>query len=169
MKEIEAILAPIDGYLLNMPRNPMKGWYELEIAIPKNWVFDQNDEIGIEVSSENEVGKLLKIFPKNDAVVIDDLILFVKIIITTNQKIAEKELEFKAQMEEMKNGLEVKAREFFKELDELKESSFQTLNEKFVSDLNSGSETRQKRIYKPRASKIPQLSGVTETNVSSPA
>jgi len=148
MKEIESILAPITGYMKSLYRNPQEGWYEMEIAIPKNWVFDENDEIAIEILSENEVGKLLKISPKNLNVVADDLVLFVEIIINTNQKIADKELEFKQQMEDMKNGLEVKAREFFKELDELKENSFRKLNDSFVTGLAATKKERKKRTPK---------------------
>jgi hypothetical protein len=156
MKEIESILAPITGYMKSLYRNPQEGWYEMEIAIPKNWVFDENEEISIEVLSENDLGKLLKISPKNQNVVADDLVLFVEIIINTNQRIAEKELEFKQQMEDMKSGLETKAREFFKELDELKENSFRKLNDNFVNGLAATKKERRKRTPK-----VPVVSGDT--------
>jgi hypothetical protein len=161
MKDIEAILAPITGYMKSLYRNPQQGWYEMEIGIPKNWVFDENDEIAIETLSENEVGRMLRISPKNQNVVADDLVLFVEIIINTNQRIAEKELEFKRQMEDMKSGLETKAREFFKELDELKENSFRKLNDNFVSGLAETKKTRRKRTPK-----VPTISGDT-TNYGS--
>jgi hypothetical protein len=156
MKDLEGILAPITGNMKSLYRNPQEGWYEMEIAIPKNWVFDENDEIAIETLSENEVGKLLRISPKNQSVVADDLVLFVEIIINTNQRIAEKELEFKRQMEDMKTGLETKAREFFKELDELKENSFKKLNDNFVNGLAETKKTRRKRTPK-----VPDISGDT--------
>lgn len=160
MKEVESILEPINGYLNTMTRNTVKGWYELEVGIPKNWVFNENEEIGIEVISENDEGKLLKIFPKNSDVVVDDLFLFVKIVINTNQKIAEKEVEFKGQLEEMKMGIEKKAKEFFKELDELKENSFKKLNDNFVSGLTN--------IKKERKKRTPKVHVVTEETHTSP-
>jgi SMC interacting uncharacterized protein involved in chromosome segregation len=159
MKEVESILEPISGCLSSITRNTVNGWYELEIGIPKNWVFTENDEIGIEVVSEIDEGKLLKIFPKNVEIVIDDLINFVNIVVNTNKKIAKKEEEFKAQMEEMKKGLEQKASDFFKELDELKENSFKKLNDNFIDGLNQTKKERKKRTLKSN-----NVSGDTETN-----
>lgn len=160
MKEIETILEPITGYLMSITRNPMKGWYEMEVGIPKNWVFNENNEIYVEVVTEGEVGKVLKIIPKRQSVAIDDLVLFVRIVISTNKKIADKELEFKAQMEEMKKGLERKASDFFKELDELKENSFKKLNDNFVEGLTEVKKERKKRTPKQT------LSGDTSSNRS---
>jgi len=151
MKAVESALESISGNFKSLYRNPMEGWYELEVGIPKNWVFNENDEIGVEVISENEIGKLLKIFPKNSNVVADDLILFVGIVIHTNKRIAEKEEEFKSQMEEMRKGLERKASEFFKELDDLKENSFKKLNDNFVDGL-----TEVKKVRKKRTPKVPK-------------
>lgn len=159
MKEIESILEPIAGYLSSITRNTVAGWYELTIGIHKNWVFNDNNEIGIEVLSEMETGKLLKIFPKNTDVVIDDLVLFVNVIIDTNQKIAEKEKEFADKMEEMKKSLEKQASEFYKELDELKDNSFKKLNDKFVAGLNG-----EKKTIRHRRTKAQMLSGSTRTD-----
>ena len=46
MKTIDIALQPIIDYLISISRNTVKGWYELEVGIPKGWVFDENDEIG---------------------------------------------------------------------------------------------------------------------------
>ena len=156
MKEIETILEPITGHLVSITRNPMKGWYEMEVGVPINWVFNENNEIDVEVVRETESGRLLKIIPKNQNVGVDDLVLFVRIVIDTNKKIADKELEFKAEMEAMKKGLERKASDFFKELDELKENSFKKLNDNFVESLGEAKKTR-----KPRAPKITVITGNT--------
>ena len=160
MKEIESILEPITGNLNCIKRNSMEGWYEMEIGIPNNWVFNENDEIGVEIISETEMGKLIKIIPKNRNIVVDDLVLFAKIVINTNQKIAEREVEFKSQLEEMKKGIEKKASEFFKELDELKENSFKKLNDNFVAGLNG-----EKRQRKKRTRKVHTPSGDTQTHI----
>lgn len=151
MKEIEAILNPITGYLSSISRNTENGYYELEIGIPKNWVFNQNNEVGVEIISENDAGKLLKIFPKKNSVVIDDLILFVHIIINTNERIATKEKEFADKMEEMKKSLERQASDFYKELDELKDNSFKKLNDRFTNELNNNQVIKKER--KPRTPK----------------
>ena len=87
MKELESILHPISSNFVLLTRNPMRGWFELQIGIPNNWAFSANDEIDVEIINETEVGKVIKIFPKNDNLVVDDLVLFAEIIINTNKKI----------------------------------------------------------------------------------
>ena len=47
MGEVQTILEPISGYLKTLNRDTVKGWYQLEIGIPKNWVFNENNEIGV--------------------------------------------------------------------------------------------------------------------------
>jgi hypothetical protein len=145
MKIIESIIEPITGYLKCMVRNTEKGWYELEVGIHKNWVFDENNEIGCEIIAELDGGKLIKIFPKNENIVIDDLFLFVEVIIKTNEQIAEREKQFAAQMEEMKKSLELQASEFYKELDELKENSFKKINDNFVVELKKDSGNKKSK------------------------
>ncbi len=150
MKLIEEALQPTDGYIKSFTRNTVNGWWELEIGLPKAWVFGENKEIKCEVLLENEIGKLIKISPKNHTVVIDDLIKFVEIIIETNQRIAEKENEFTDRMQEMKSVLEKEAKKFYRELDELKINSFKNLNENFAKTLGSNEE---KKPRKPRQKK----------------
>ena len=115
MKPIQAALVPTDGYIKSFTRNTVEGWWELEVGLPKNWVYDENIKVGCEVVFENEVGKLVKIFPKKTDVVIDDLITFVEVIIKTNERIAEKEKQFTDKMQEMKSNLEKEAIQFLRD------------------------------------------------------
>ena len=144
-------LDAITGYLITIKRNTFEGWYELEIGMPFNWVFDENEEINCDVLEESEAGKLVLISPKNPDVPIDALITFVEVIIETNDRIAEKEKEFVDKMLEMKASLEAKAKEFYKELDELRENSFREKNEAFTKTLrpveNVKEEKKEKRQY----------------------
>jgi hypothetical protein len=160
MKTIEAALEPITGYLISISRDTINGWYELQVGIPNNWVFDENEEVKCEVISKADVGKLIKISPKDNDVVIDDLITFVEVIIETNKKIAEKEKQFTDKMEEMKSLLEKEAKKFYEELDELKDNSFKHLNDNFVKNLHS-EEKKETRGRKPKAIIV---SGGTGTN-----
>jgi hypothetical protein len=132
MKTIELALQPITGYLISISRNTVSGWYELEVGIPKGWVFDENDEIKCEVLTKTDAGSLVKISPKNADAVIDDLVAFVEVILETNKKIADKEKEFTDKMEEMKGKLEKEAKKFYEELDELRQNSFKKNNDNFV-------------------------------------
>jgi hypothetical protein len=161
MKPIQAALASTDGYITSFKRNTVEGWWEIEIGLPQAWVFDENDKIKCEVLAEAEMGKLIKISPKNSKVVIDDLILFVEIIIATNQRIAEKEKQFTDKMAEMKGMLEQEAKKFYKELDELKETSFKKVGENFVKGL----QTTEKKPRKPRTPK-PKVTDGEVTNTT---
>jgi len=153
MKAIESALEPITGYLISISRNTVNGWYEMEVGIPKGWVFNENKEIKCEVISEPEGGKIIKISPKNSKTVIDDLVLFVEIIIETNAKIAEKEKEFTNKMEEMKGVLEKEAKKFYEELDELKENSFKNLNANFEKSMR-GEDTEEKKRHRRTKAEI---------------
>jgi uncharacterized protein with von Willebrand factor type A (vWA) domain len=126
----------------------MNGWYEIEIGLPNSWVFDDNNEIKCEIISKSDAGKLIKVVPKNEKIVIDDLISFVEIIIETNEKIAEKEKEFTNKMEQMKGMLESEAKKFYEELDELKSNSFKKHNDNFVKELQSCSGEKKQRRSK---------------------
>lgn len=144
MREVEEKLKTITGYLLSIKRNTVSGWYELEIGLPNKWIFNENEAIGCEIINESDSGKLVKIFPKNNNVIIDELIQFVSIIIDTNKEIEKKEKEFTSQLEEMKKMFELKAADFYKELDELKVNSFKTVNDKFVGNLKKDNRGRKK-------------------------
>lgn len=141
----------IEGNLLLMERNTEKGWFEFEIGIPANWVFDENRQISCEVIKETDAGKLIRVAPKNKKITLDDLIRFVEIILETNQKIAEKEKEFTDSMETMKAELEKKAKQYYEELDKLKEDSFKKAGDKFVEDVTEKRKTTStsKRGRKP--------------------
>lgn len=128
MKPIEAALEPITGYLVCIKRNPKSGWYELEVGLPASWVYDtEHSDVEVSIVSENETGKLIKIFPRKIEVCIDDLIAFAIAIIETNERIAEKEKQFTNKMQEMRNVLENEAKKFYQELDELKQNSFKAI------------------------------------------
>lgn len=149
MKPIENALEPITGYLFTITRNTEKGWYELTVGIPKGWVYNDNDEIFCEIINESEEGRLIKIAPKNENITVDDLVDFVVVILSTNEKIAQKEKEFTNEVEEMKKQLEEKARNFYKELDELKDNSFKKNSDEFVKSLQSQKEEK-KKVGRPR-------------------
>ena len=144
MGVIENALKPVDGHLISMSRNPMKGWYEIEVGVYKSWVFDSNKDIECEIIAEDDDGKLLKIFPKHGKVTVDDLIRFVELIIETNERIAAKEREFAKEMEKMKELLEEKAKSFYTELDTLKDTSFKNLTASLEKGLSEKSTTPKK-------------------------
>lgn len=170
MKTIESLLEPITGYLISITRNAMEGWYEMQIGIPKGWVFNENKEIKCEVLNEVEGGKIIKITPKNPDIVIDDLVSFVGIIMETNKKIAEKEKEFTDRMTAMKENLEKEVKAYYEELDKMRENSFNNRNADFEKSLRPESEEKKHRFRRTKAemeaekaAKTVITSGTTET------
>jgi hypothetical protein len=150
MKTIETLIEPITGYLISITRNAMEGWYELQIGIPKGWVFNENKEIKCEILNEAESGKIIKISPKNPDIVIDDLISFVGIIMETNKKIAEKEKEFTDRMTTMKENLEKEVKAYYEELDKMRADSFNDRNADFEKNLRPETE-KEKRHRRTKA------------------
>jgi hypothetical protein len=128
-------LKPLEGYLISIEIDTINGWYELKIGIPKNWVYKENSNFKIEEVLKSEDGIILKVTPKNNDVVIDDLIDFVLLIIDTNFKIVEKEKEFESKINEIKKQLEDQAKSFYKDIDEMKEKSFSVF-EKVELEIN---------------------------------
>jgi len=154
MKVVYEKLKPLDGYLVSIVVNTINGWYELEIGLPINWIYDENSEVGCSVISKNDNGVLLKIHPKNENVVIDDLINFVKIIIETNIKIEEKEKEFTDKMKKMKEQLEEEARKFYDELDDMKNKSFKNFNDTFVEEIKSEKKSKNSKKTSTKTKEI---------------
>jgi len=126
--QVEEGLKPIEGYMLSLRRDTMNGWYEMEIGLPAGWIFRGNDYIECEVVNETKAGTLIKIYPKTEGVLVDDLISFVQLILSTNSKIAEKEKEFTDSLELSKEQLNAVAKRFYTELDDLKKKSFTTFD-----------------------------------------
>lgn len=137
MKLIESALDQTTGYLISIERDTVNSCYFIKFGIPKKWVYDSNNDIECEVLHENESGSIIKISPKNDNIVIDDLIEFSNIIVETNERIAKKEEEFKERMNVIKLSMEIEAKEFFTELDALKETSFKVISDNFANKLHS--------------------------------
>lgn len=155
-------LEPTDGYIMSFKRNTVDGWWEAEIGLPKNWVFNNSKNIKCEVLDESDIGKLVKISPQVNTVLIDDLISFIEIIMETNQKIAEKEKQFTDKMDEMKKLLEKEAKQFYEELDKLKENSFN----KIGSDNNIiVEEKKETRGRKPKVKEVTTNSSASDVQV----
>ncbi|MFW6246567.1 MAG: hypothetical protein ACOC22_00125 [bacterium] len=166
MGVVENELKRVEGHLISMSRNPMKGWYEIEVGVYKSWVFDNNKDIECKIIAEDDDGKLLKISPKNNKVTVDELIRFVELIIETNERIAEKEREFAKEMEKMKELLEEKAKSFYTELDSLKDSSFKNLGlslEKGFSNTEIESPKKRGRGRPPKKSQTTSNNVITGT------
>ena len=130
MKQLEKALNKIDGYLLSIKRDTVKGQYELEVGIPKSWAYKSTEKIECETIHETKQGDIVKISPNKEDVVVDDLIEFVNIIIDTNQKIAKMQEDFDKQMEKTKEDLEKQVKSFMEKIEDMKDSSFEEMEKR---------------------------------------
>jgi len=147
MKNLQAILNGLEGYLISIQRNAEEAMYELEVGIPKNWVYKPTKRIDYETIHEGDNGSIIKVFGIKDDVVIDDLIDFVEVIIETNKRIQLMQEEFDQRMIETKKQLEHQALEFYERLDEVKETSFKSIDEQLQ-------ETKRRKEVKTEKSEI---------------
>ena len=127
---VENILEPLDGYLASLKRNTIEGWYELEVGLPKDWVYKETNLIECKVIIKSDDGVLVKVAPKEKGITVDDLIDYVQLIVETNERIESKEQEFKESITQVKKDLEEKAKKFYEELDKMKEITFTEFDEK---------------------------------------
>lgn len=137
MDIIHKTLEPISEYVLSFVRDTDNGWYYAEFGIPKSWEIKENEDIAYEIIKETDVGRLIKIFPKNENVIFDDLVLFIKIIVKTNEKIGEMEKSFLKEIEDSKKNLEEKIEGFYSELNKYKEQAFSKLEDNLEKEFKT--------------------------------
>ena len=137
---------------MSIIRNSDTGNYDLEVGIPATWVYKGTPEISCEVIHSADNGKIIMISQINDNLIIDDLVKYVGTIISTNGKIAEKEREFADRIQKIKDNIEDEANVYKKELEALKEKSFEIL---------SSSTIKVNRVLDeldiPEASEVPSI------------
>lgn len=131
MSVINDKIKPIDQYLIEISKNTVTDLFELKIGIPYSWEYKSNKKIDCEVLLENEEnnGKILKIFPLDDKIIIDDLIDYAVVIVNTNAKIVEMQEKFNKEIEKTKITLEGKIKEFMGDIDDYKKNAFENLFE----------------------------------------
>lgn len=159
MSIIQEGLEPLNGYLFSVKRDTVKGWYFLEVGLPKSWVYKGNDVICCNKTGSWDKGILLSIAPLVKGVTVDDLIIFATLILETNTKIVEKEKEFVDRIESVKNGLQKEKDKFYKELDDLKEKSFNLFD-------NKPSKEEKKGRGRPAGSKNKKKNEKEETSIA---
>ena len=142
MGSIEKSLEPVTGYLYQIFRNVETEKYEIIGGIPPTWVFKSTNKIICEELNKTENGLLIRIYSNDKNVDLDDLIEFFIKIIKINENIAEKEKIFATELEKMKNEIENRIKNFYEELNKLKENSFKS--DGIVNDnINSENENKE--------------------------
>lgn len=149
MRTLENILRKLEGKLLSIERNTESGRYEMKIGLPSNWIFEENNDVEVDILTETENAVLLKLIPANDDIVIDDLIDYMNIVIDINEEIAKKEEEFNKRMEERKNELKAEAEMFFDQLEQLKRQKFKLVGDENNEEVNEKAKKRGRPKIEP--------------------
>jgi D-ribose pyranose/furanose isomerase RbsD len=141
-------LKPIYNYLITIDWNIEKEWLELTVGLPKEWEYKENKSINFEIINETDVGRVIKLIPKNNVVIIDDLVEYVEIVIRVNNEIEIKKQEFTKEMEEMKKTFQQKISDFYDTLDQEKKKSFDliTTDKKPIKNITKTSSGNRKKI-----------------------
>lgn len=106
-KPVAEKLKPIDGYVLGVNRNTENGYYELNIGVPKDWEILTSKTILSEVILHHEEnGDILRIYSKDEDVVIDDLLDFVIEIVKSNEEIEQIQRELDEELANKRKNLE---------------------------------------------------------------
>ncbi len=116
-------IAPIEEYFYKLDLNPETQSYELYMGVPNDWLHDMVMNLyEIELISESETGKLIKLFLNSEDKIatIDDLIDFSVLIVTRNNEILSKIREKERELLEMKDKMIQKQMELSVEIENLK-------------------------------------------------
>ncbi len=160
MGVIQDKLKPIFNYLISIEWNIEKEWLELIIGLPKEWEYKENKSIKCESFDETDVGRYMRLSPKNETVVVDDLVDYVEIIIKVNNEIEQKQKEFAKEMEEMKLAFQQKITDFYDTLDQEKKKSFELI----INDVDE--KKQQKPTSRGTTKKSEKTTGiVSETTI----
>lgn len=183
MNTIDALLKPLDGYLISITRNTKNGWYELQVGFPVKWVYKSTKDVTCDLINENEIGVLVRIYPARDGIDVDNLVDFVKMVIDVNQKILDKEREFNERIKHMKEMLEEETRKFYEELDGIKERSFKVFDEENpvnnpgqdeedsndmakATNKKGGKKNNNVGIFRKSGVSITEIDGVSESEIN---
>lgn len=131
---IQEALKLSEGYVISFQRNTTKGYYELKVGLPKEWIYDDNEEVKCTILNETDSGKILLIEPQKEDIVIDHLIIFLNKLINVNNRIAERKKEIEKQIENHKAAFEKQVEILYEELNNQKISSLWD-EEKYGADV----------------------------------
>jgi len=131
---IQDTFKSIDGYLISIERDTENGWYFLKVGIPIDWVFKGNKSIACDVIQESELGKIVNVKPKKNGITVDDLVEFISLIERTNAIIVEKQKEIDERLTEAKEALKIEMEEKLGELENLKEESFMSFDQRMKNE-----------------------------------
>lgn len=137
MKNVQENFNKIKEYLLSMESDPVNGWYSFQIGLPSKWVCSGNDLIECVKVAESDEGILYRLTPKDESMIIDELISFVEFVIEINNEIEEKERFYQEEKKRLAEMLNEKLGKTFTELTDLKKESFKAFgsNIKKTKDL----------------------------------
>ncbi|MFW6243344.1 MAG: hypothetical protein ACOC2W_04225 [bacterium] len=135
-KSINEKFKKIEDYFIKAVNNFEENRIEFEIGFPEKWYYKSNDIIKCEEDNVEGVGKILKIYPQEEGYYIEDTINFIIKTIETNNRISEMEKSFKEKMESEKEKIQKEVDNFYSQIEELREKSFDNIDDDEQIDQN---------------------------------
>lgn len=118
----------ISEYLIKIENNSEKNKLEFEIGLPIKWYIKGTNNIICECVAEiDDEGKIFKVYAEDDNV--DEIFNFVIKTISTNIEIAEMERNFQDKVNLDKERIKKEVQEFYDKIEELREKSFENLDD----------------------------------------
>lgn len=146
MGTVQKKLETLDGYLIRIERNPEIGAYYIVVGIEDGWVYRDTDKIICEEIGSGDGGKLVKISPIDDSIILDDLFLFFEKIIEINIKIIERRKEYEMEMKKMEEMIIEKEATLYDEINQLKDISFDKTPSKPKKNTTVGTKTKNDEV-----------------------
>ena len=112
----------VEDWFWKLEFNPDTSMYELYIGIPNYWVYSDSDsEIKIELSIKMEENSIVRIYSTNEEITIDDILDVAKQLVSKNKELEERKQKHREEMENLKNLLIEKEKNFLEYIDTVKE------------------------------------------------
>lgn len=112
----------VEDWFWKLEFNPDTSMYELYIGIPNYWVYsDTESDIKIELSIKMEENSIVRIYSANEEITIDDIIDVAKQLVSKNKELEQRKQQHREEMENLKNQLIEKEKNFLEYIDTVKE------------------------------------------------
>lgn len=114
----------VEEWFWKLEYNPELNSYELYLGIPTDWVYNEKSEgVTIELIHELELNSIIKISYTDEDLTVDDVIDTAKQLISKNRELEKRKESHRLEMENLKNILIEKEKNFLEYVDKVKDNS----------------------------------------------
>lgn len=112
----------VEDWFWKLEFNADSSMYELFLGIPNYWVYsDTESDIKIEMVIKMEENSIVRIYSTNEEITIDDILNVAKQLVNKNKELEQRKEQHREEMENLKNILIEKEKNFLEYIDTVKE------------------------------------------------